>query len=219
MVNGDRYLLRVFTYITTQSGINRVYFRVTNVTGTPVTEGEVIDAFSSALAPLYKPLISVQAEYVGADIRDVQGTPLPVASASVVGQGMGSDTTALLPGQVSGLISTLTNLSGRQYRGRMYVPFPGLASSNGNIPPAPTAAYVTRLNNLGAELFTPTTINNVAGTGTVTLSPVLHHSQPKGTPPPVIPPDTFITGFRGNSLYATQRRRGNYGRTNPLPIP
>jgi hypothetical protein len=111
-----------------------------------------------------------------------------------------------IPNQVSGIITKTTAFAGRANRGRTYVPFPA-ASFNLAPNDTPTAAYVALLDALGIVLFAPMALT--LGADTVNVTPVLFHRRTGFNTP--------ITNFRSRQLWATQRRRGNYGTANTLP--
>lgn len=216
MVLNHIYRTRWYGFSGNQSSVNSVCLVVTAITLPAPLQGETIDSLDGVIGPLFINLMSTQSEHVGADIQDVTGAPpFLLPAATVVGAGAGAVAGGQLPGQVCGVISLLTDTSGRQFRGRMYVPFPAQADCTAVNPTTPIAGYVTRLTLLSAAFVGQETLAGIAG-GSVTFSWAIKHGLPKVGPVPLPSP---ITNARSNKLWGTQRRRGNYGRPNSVPIP
>jgi hypothetical protein len=110
---------------------------------------------------------------------------------------------------VSACLTLLTGLAGRKFRGRLFLPFPGPADSTVTQNPVPTDAYVGKLTNFGVNVVSSFDIDDGAG-NTAHLSPIIYHRSGGGS--------SLVIGFRANKLWATQRRRGDYGRPNLPPI-
>jgi len=216
MVNNHLYKYRSFSFFASQAAIVSNYFVTTTIVGAPPLQSDVVDSLETLFGPKWKALMTNGASYVGSDIQDVTGNPpYAVPAGSVLSGGVGTAGTNPLPTQTCGVITKLTDLVGRQFRGRMYVPFPDQADTTLVVPIVPTAGYVTRLQLLAADFTGQDTIV-AAGGGTVTIQWVLVHKAPKVGPTPLPTP---VTNERSNKLWGTQRRRGNYGRVNPVPIP
>ncbi len=216
MVNNHVYKYRSLGFFTNQAAIVSNYFVTTAIVGAPPLQSDVVDALETLFGTKWRALMTNGAAYVGSDLQDVTGAPpYAVPAGSVLAAGNGTAGTAPMPTQTCGVITKLTDLVGRQYRGRMYVPFPDTVDSTVTSPIVPTAGYVTRLQLLAAD-FTGVDTIVAAGGGSVAISWVLVHKLPKVGP---IPLPTPVTNERSNKLWGTQRRRGNYGRVNPVPIP
>jgi len=121
-------------------------------------------------------------------------------------QGVGTGGVGLMPTQASGLISFYTKTLGKQGQGRMYVPFasPDCLSVDGS----PTVGYQTDLDNLGAFLSSDVVVG--AGAVTGTFAPVMYQGG--------VAPTLFIDSFKSHNAFATQRKRGAFGKTNSLPF-
>jgi hypothetical protein len=126
---------------------------------------------------------------------------------NTTGNGFGDNAGDALPRQTSGIISLVTALGGRKNRGRVYVPFP--SETDNAIAGHPTAGYVTALGDLAAILTGPY-IGVGAGGNTNDLQPVILHRVDGSVTP--------ITGHFERSFWATQRRRGDFGRPNTGPF-
>jgi len=191
---------------TDQISLNRFFYKCTAFAGTGVHMQNVADDFDGAIHAFYKDVLSIHAEYYGVMVRKVW--PLKSVSYSTKSHlGVGTAAGDLLPRQVCGLVTKQTTGSGPANRGRVYMPFP--AESCNDTDSTPTADYKTDMNSLAAVLFANQ--NYGAGANTVTLAPCLYNGNVLGNV-------TIITGFDARPRFATQRRRGSYGRTNLPPF-
>lgn len=206
LAGGDICRLRVACYTANQVGINVAHFQVTSVTGTSRNDAQVADDFNTSLAPRYKTALSAQARFRGVSFQRI--LPLPPTFPQIVTtlDGVGLVAGDMLATQTSGIVSAKTEFAGAKYRGRVYIPFPGEASSDVN--GIPIAQYVTDIEDIGEELYTPVVLG--AGGNTVTLTPCIFH-RATGTA-------TKIDGFTARQKWATQRRRGSFGQVNPTPF-
>ena len=124
---------------------------------------------------------------------------------------MGTGGATSLPKQTCGLASIKTALAGRRYRGRMYLPFPSVTMDTGD--GVPTAGYQVNVVNAVTVMLS---VNNITvGGRTANWNTVLVHKAGK-TPIPASP--TPITTFVIDGGWATQRKRGYFGRINESPI-
>jgi len=203
---GDIIRVRIACYTANQQGINVVHFRVSNVAGTAVTDAAVAAALNTVYAPRYKACLSEQARYRGVSVQRIK--PLPATFPQIVtsSDGVGTVTGDMMSTQTSGIISSQTNFAGAKYRGRVYIPFPG--EDDNDVLGVPENAYVTNIDDLGDELFTSTIIGTAPNE--TTLVPGIYHRADQTF--------TDITNFVARQKWATQRRRGSYGKTNPTPF-
>jgi hypothetical protein len=147
-------------------------------------------------------------------VRDLSSVPLWAPAGSIAGNGVGTAGAVHLPKQTCGLISYVDGLSGRAHRGRMYVPFPSSADNVAD--GVPTVGYVVNLGALLTALLVPIIV--VGAGGNTTIQPGLYHRAKVG-PPPVPQSITILSGPpTPSTLWATQRRRGDYGRPNRAPL-
>lgn len=102
------------------------------------------------------------------------------------------------PYNVAAIITKETGLAGRQYRGRIFLPF--LADTDISDQQTINAAPMTALNNLAAALMVPLEIK-LNGTGILkaTARPVLWHKATRTV--------TVITTMIARTYIASQRRR------------
>lgn len=209
------YQCRAWTLQAEQAAVNTVYYLVLSQAGTPTTDADLAINFEALVAPQYKALISTDAQFRGVQVtltNPAPGVPVPATQFSNLLVGAGSASPPDCPRQVSGIIQWTTNFSGKRFRGHLYFPFPtvGNVQTDG----VPTAAYQTSLSNFANSLIAFTTVQNGPHTGTATVAMYLHH-RAGISPTPLATP---ITGKVVPGKFATQRRRGSYGRPNSSPI-
>lgn len=192
-----------------QAGINIMHFLVGTITGGVMTDAQAVAIVDASLATVYKPWINNNATYRGAGVKILTPTQ-QVEAVSTTHAGAGTGGANALPQQSSGLVKFLTAQAGRNYRGRIYPPFPptGAANSDG----AMTGGAATGLQNIGNAWLALNPLIN--GPVTVVFIPVIYHRAPpalKGTTTPIL-------SALAVQDFATQRRRGQLGRTNIPPF-
>lgn len=216
LINGQILRERVICYDqgSTQVGINVIHLEVTNVTGNP-TDADVASARAQAHATAYKTWMCNRSSYRGVGIKILgPGAQFPeVLNGDFAGVGLSG--TQQLPLQVSGLIRIRTSQyntgeTGKKYslQGRFYPPFPSRQWSDdeGQMTDAGRAA----LAGIASTFPLSTTI--IGTGGTVDVKVIVVPANPallKGNASQII----ALYGF------ATQRRRGDFGKTNTNPIP
>lgn len=196
---------RVVCYLPNQVSVNVLHYICTTAAGAGGTDTTFAAGLDALLSPLVKALIDEAAFWRGVSVQQISPPPPTLPAVVTVNDGPGTALGDLLPAQVSGIITKQTPLAGVKFRGRMYVPFPSETDNNSN---APTASYGTRLTSLALALSDAI----VAGVGgdTSDMTPCLYHRSDGSI--------TLITQARANTLWATQRRRGNYGKLNAVPF-
>lgn len=203
-------VVRHITYCTIagQVSTNKRDWQITSLTGgSSISSVALLNALDGPLATLFTDQMPVTATYYGSQLYyQTPVGPKPRPSSVTLNQGPGLQVTDMLPTQTCGLISFFTNQLGKAGQGRMYMPFPyvGAMDANGT----PNAGYLTGLNNMGT--FFTNTHNAVDGAVTAVLQHVLY--IPGGPPP--LP----ITSYLARDAWATQRRRGSFGRLNNAPF-
>jgi hypothetical protein len=170
----------------------------------------------SVIAPVYKPLLANVAEYKGVQVSINRSTfpyrqiNLPVAQNT--GAGVGTGGAIPMPKQTAGLLRFQTLNAGPAGRGRWYLPFPPQDADSGG--GTASAAYVLALLALGGEVGVGISLS--ASGRTAILVRALVHNPPKGGGP--VPVPSPVVDFVGSPFWATQKRRGSFGRTNKSPI-
>lgn len=205
MAVGDLMEVKFYCLQAEQVGINVRHYAVTAMAGAGLTELQLAIGFATLLAPKYKQLIAEGARFEGVGVRKIRPLPVSMEAFSANGSGPGTVTGDTLPRQVTGLLSLRTNEAGPRRRGRVYVPFPGEFHNAANA--IPSAAYTNLLSELGDALKANASITS--GANTADLRPVIW-SRVGGT-------SADLTVVLARQKWATQRRRGSYGRPNAIP--
>ena len=185
-----------------QIGLNVCHYRCTLVVTGGVTDVELASYMAAVAAPAYQALMTPSASYESTTVFRVLPAAGYMPFTSLIAAGPGIIAGDMVPRQVAGILTKTTAYAGRAFRGRVYVPF--VPESMNDVTGVPTTPYITKLTNLGGVILNPFTV--VGGTGSATFQPSLFHRAGLTT--------TDIIGFRSNSKFATQRRRGSYGRVN-----
>jgi len=206
LAGGQILEFRVWTNEAEQAAVNTYHYKVVTVTGT-VTDVDAAIDFDAVMAPLYKPLMQNLSNYRGTQARIISLVPLPIAVTTSLNAGVGTAGATGLPRQCAGLISWQTALAGPGHRGRTYLPFPSSFSDTGDGQPGLT--YQNDLENLANALegFGPITSG---GGGSADVQLVLKVKAPVSPIP--------ITDHVIRDHWATQRRRGSFGRANVSPV-
>jgi hypothetical protein len=203
---GDIYIAQVVTYSADQIAINVLWYSVTAKAGTGATDQQLCNQISTNIHAEYKACMGVGASYRGVRLGRFSPTPAPLPVQTSFDDGPGTVAGDLLPRQVSGVMTKRTALAGKRFRGRFYTAFPAEASND--VTGIPTAAYNTAHVNLSNKLDLTVTAG-VAG-NTNSMIPVVHSG--------IAAANTPVTIFDPRTKWATQRRRGSFGRPNVLPF-
>lgn len=214
---GDLIRGRVWTYAPSeiQAAVNTVYYVVAAVGSTPATDQDAADTLDAIVAPDYKALLSGLAEYRGVQMQLLK-TAYPyharlIAAETNVNAGTGTNASTYLPTQTSGLITYQSLNPGSKGRARTYVAFPSQDLDSGG--GTPTGGYQTLLLALASDLGSGLALST--GGRTATLVRVVLHGPDKFT---VVDPPSPIISWSVGARWATQRKRGNYGRPNRPPL-
>lgn len=203
--NNDYLEIKVYTYLDNQLGENVHYGKILgDGSPGPWAPSTLMTDLTAWFAPVVKALIATPATYLGLSLRYWAPTSPNWATIWTKGsQGAGSAGSTPCPKQCSGIFSKNTALAGQKNRGRTYVPFPATidVEPGGN----PTASYLTRLLAYSGK------VDNVENVGTdYRIAFGLFKWR-------------FAASFRGitecvvRDRFATQERRGDYGRVNAIP--
>lgn len=205
MEPGDIIQVKFVTRLDDQTAYNVRHWQVVNKAGTGATIAQFMDAINTVFRTDYLAVLNANAEYRGVTCQRVY--PLPADNEVFQSDpDIGAVAGDPLPRQTCGLISLRTGIAGKRNRGRVYIPFPSEADSNAT--PAPSATYITRLGTLGG-LFT-TAVAWGTAPNTNQAVPVIYHRDNHT----VVPLQSFLV----RSAWATQRRRGDFGRPNLSPV-
>lgn len=203
MAVNDIYRLRVYWRFGDQVSINTIHLRTLTETGV-INRDELAQYLLDDCETAWGALVTSAATYLGISLQRIA----PVALDPVVKEAVGVSGQVLgepLPRQVCGLISWRTGEAGRSNRGRMYVPFP---SETDNLTgEGPTPNYTARMQNLADFFIGGVPHSGSGGLWTINLIPIIW-GPTKGL-------GLEINGAAIRTGWATQRRRGTYGRQNP----
>lgn len=207
---GDLVKFSVWCTDGNQAAVNTYYFGVNTVAGGGVTDLVAAQEFEAIFAPGYKLCLNNNAVFNGVQCQILRNGGAFIAQNSNALTGAGTGGAISLPRQVSGLISWKTDKAGQKNRGRSYLPFFSTTSDVGDgSMNAGTQANVVAIANLLVALGT-------LGTGGVTSHFIfsLKHGAPKNVQPLA---DPIISGSV-KPQWATQRKRGFFGRPNVSPV-
>jgi len=199
---------RVWCVAGEQASVNTFYHQCTAEVGLGVDESAFAVAIDSDIAADFKALIGAPAEYRGVQCRVINETPLHVEQDITFSAGIGTGGTTLMDRQAAGLITWRTDFAGPHQRGRSYLPFPtNVFNANDG---TPNLTYQDLLTTLATDLLGFTSV--VVGANSIEVHMVLAHLRPL----PLA--FQFIKNFDVRAKWATQKRRGSYGRANFSPI-
>ncbi len=205
MAVNDIYRINIGTHWDQQAGINVTHWRVSTQVGADLTPAVIATDFSAFFAAPFKGLMHNTATYDGVKVQKIWPPPATVPAVVTADSGVGTTGAAGLPPQTCGLLSLRTALAGRANRGRMYLPFPS-EQDNVDATGRPSAGYQAVGFTLGGQMITPRIIT--VGAQTMTFVPGIYHRVTHNFDP--------FTSRIMRAVWATQRRRGDFGRPNPF---
>jgi hypothetical protein len=211
MIAGECYRAIVNCKCQTQRSVNSIHLLVASTTGLGATDDELAAHLDLIWGVGVRAQISASAEYTGCSAQRIFPLPVTVASFNATNNGPGLGGASLLPKQTAGLISFATALAGRPFRGRFYMPFPSVAddTGSGDCSVPYVADLVSNKNNFIQAILVGT-LPDQAG-----LIPVIWHRANTKAGLPLKDTGTPITSGTAATGWATQRRRGFFGRPNP----
>jgi len=189
-----------YTWIDSQLGIFGFDYKVSGITGSPHL-GDMAAGVQTANSAAIAACVAAGVYVLGckATIRVVGPIGIPgIATDDTVATGLFNP----MSKQTAGIIHWRCTAPAPQNRGRMYVPFPPTSAADPS--GSPNASYRGLLNALAGSIFGMTTIsyggNSISGDQTV------YHSATH----------TDSLSFIGTASFrfATQKRRGDYGKAN-----
>lgn len=199
---GNLVRVRIRCRMQQQLSVNTIDYQVLAASAA-MTPQMLADAYSLAMAPSLKTFLCALASYSKLTVQVQSGAIVQAQVESFVGAGTGFPGSDPLPKQVAGLIQKRTDFAGRQFRGRLYMPFPykDVADLTGNVSGTQhdsmtTFASIVLVNRTYAS-----------GGESVTVQPVLRHKAAGVNVTPIVSSPVSYS-------WATQRRRGDFGRAN-----
>lgn len=211
VVAGDIVVSQVVCYSTAeqQSAVLNRYWYVFSVTGGSVTFGQIATQLDTNWNAQYLAMMPNVASYRGTRVRRVFPVVPAMAQweAEIGNAGNGSEGSIGLPTQTCLLIQLYTDFVGKKAQGRQYVPF--ISSNFVTSTGIPNSAAITAGLLIAAELTSPVTVT--AGGGSAVIVPILFN--------PVVPSTVYqLKRADVPPAFATQKRRGLFGRTNKVPF-
>jgi hypothetical protein len=210
-------LVKVSAWVTNseQAAVIRWWFKIQSVGSPAATDlGMAINIDAGLISNSFLVTMPSQCQYNGVQAQIYRGLPptqeIFIAAGYTGSAGPGTGGTVAQPRQVAGITRWGTPFAGRQFRGRTYWPFPATTSDTGD--GIPTPLYVSQITAISNFLLA---YANVTGAGTATCDLVLVHRMPKSG---IIPNPTVMSAATVENKWATQRRRGSFGRPNVSPI-
>lgn len=207
---GDLLRIRATAYMNGQTAVWGSDVRVASSVGVGLT----LPQFAAALTTIFDAEIP-DTIADDATVSDLIVELLVPTTGQVAQSALGISTRPVgtggataVPTQAAAIVRKITGLAGPSHRGRMYWPFltSDMMETNGEI----TAAAKTAITLASISMFGPNTLTS--GANSVTLNPILIH---RGVGPVVVTYDDIITFLTGPKI-GTQRRRGDYGKPNPI---
>jgi len=199
--------VNIYCILQNQISVNVRHFRVFNMApGEDFSDLDVAAAAAEEFSTLYAPVIATPCHFRGVRVRRIHPTETAWVQ-NVAFDTAGSAGADIMPKQVAGLISLKSNVPGRAGLGRVYMPFP--AEQSNDTDATPTATYITNLAAVAAK-FVQLNVANPTPAVMQMEGLVLNRA---------VPPDSgIIILATAQDKWATQRRRGDYGRINTSPI-
>jgi hypothetical protein len=206
---GDILQVNFLTYQRGQEGVTTSHWRVENFTGLNPTLEELVTAADGDLSTQFKMMPNATCIYAATTLRRINTIPVSVLYFERGNTGVCTGGAHPLPQQVSGLVSFYSNVAGGTGRGRQYIPFPAVTDVDNVAPERPTAIYVGNLNGWAGLMIGPRTWGYNGGLDTCTVAGVIWSRKANTF--------RYMTVGLARTIWATQRRRGDYGRPNPVP--
>lgn len=189
-----------------QASVNVMHYQVTALGAQPANDNDFAFALDAAVFGAFKAILNNLATYRGIEAQILWPLPFRLAVSAVSNAGVGTGGAIAAPRQVTPLTTWKTATAGRHGRGRTYWPFPpsNAITADGVI----IAAYLTALQTLYNAYLNFSNFTVTGRNATVALSiydRVAHTALP-------------VASAVTTNKWATQKRRGSFGRSNTVPI-
>ena len=207
---GSCYKVSFYSWLDGQLGETGVSLKLNAYTGAGGDFlGDVLLAIGGIVWPLYRDTQSTTTRTLGMKMSrlGVSPSPLPGICTDTTNGAVASPS---LPTAITPLVKLTTTMAGRPYRGRMYVPFPPLNAADTD--QQVTAAYQALLVTWGNAFLSGISVS--AGTSTYDFLPVIYHRKAAAGGVPAANTFDIVTDWNVEAAFATQHRRGAFGRTN-----
>lgn len=208
---GNWLAVRIWCSSQEQASVNTLNYAVTAVGGASVTDQEIADYVQGVVvgAGGILPMLDNTATFDGIAVNFLNVRPLPATALSTASPTSGTGGAIGNPRQATGLTAWLTDFAGPAFRGRTYWPFAPAADDFGG--GVPSTTYLTAVASLAARLhsFSPGTSPDIA-----TLRLNIYHRAKAPNPAYM----SLVVADTTRTKWATQKRRGSYGRPNVSPF-
>lgn len=202
---GDILEVSIYCTAANQVAINVLHYAVAAIGGAVMQYDDLPDRAYVHYEPSYRNWMSDAANFAGVGVRRLapDAKTIEYTSIDIV---PGEQEAVCLPLQVAGLITFRSDTPGPAGRGRAYIPFaPVTAVEEAG---AMVDDAKTRLEAVATGIGPSISWTAVASAWTLTLQQIIA---------PRIP-SLYVGVSAPTGLWATQRRRGDYGRPNSLPV-
>lgn len=198
---------QVVCQLNDQIGMNVVYHRCD---AAPIGGGtdmrRFADAINLRIADPIKSCLVSSAFFLGIRCQIVFPLLLPGVIRTNLA-GAGSIAGEPLPRQTSGIISKKSTQAGQRKGGRTYIPFPSEGSND--VTARPNAVYLANAAAYADAICLP--FNVVGGPGTSNMIAIIFRRSAPGA-------SSDVRAYTVAQAWATQRRRGSFGRQNVNPL-
>ena len=189
----------------TQIAVNSLHYRVTSVSAPNPSDQDIANRLSEVIGPLYRAYMPVLANYRGVRLTKVNAPLVPYVTSELQ-SGAGTIAGDPLPTQTALLISLKTPLSGRSFRGRVYLPF--WPEGSNDILGEVDDAAILKANQWAAAALASVVVGIPPNASTVQA----------GVFSRTLAQWTGLSGQTFHDKWATQRRRSQINRGDALPI-
>ena len=206
IADGDIWSGTAVVHLMEQIALPTFYFKVENTVAPGINDLEWATAFATAITTPLLAALTTKADLIGVYVQRHNPGDITPRAADKSTAGIGTNGSTALPHQTCGLTTWYTAKTGRSQRGRTYWPFPATAMQTSDGVPAggTQALYIA----IGTALLGISPVIGFAGQCDMKMG-VFH----RGT-------HTIdaITNQLVSAKWATQKRRGMFGRPNVSPI-
>lgn len=209
LADGDLLRAVCYTKLGDQAGLMVFHYRCINLTGASAEQSDAALVLDTTFAADVKDCMSSDAVYFGFGVRRIESLPVTPELFELGSQGPGTSSPGALPSAVSGIISLKSDTIGPNANGRKFVPFPS-EDDNDDTTHKPISGYMSNLNALGGIMISPLTAVGASPSDSIDLYPVIWSRD--------FDVRYDIKAYVARNKWATQHRRGNYGRPNVLPF-
>lgn len=205
-------------YYNNQVGLNVHHMLVQSVAG---AMSDLDLAYAAMETPVggnpisdqYRDIVGPDASLLGASAQIIYPDRYVIQSWTV-GAGIGTDIGNQLPSQVAGLVSKYGQEATRRARGRNYYPFPTDNALFGGTADGPGPIYVQKCVDIATFFMgnpLGTIWNGITSGDEANLVEIVFNLTSPIT-------SNVVNRVVGRPYWATQRRRGDFGRTNLPPF-